>query len=66
MYHLTNTIYFKIELQKLHCPYVESTNILLDVGEFMKDIYINGEATSCLKHNIVHKDVPYWAEVDYQ
>ena len=47
-------------------PYAESANILLDEGEFMKDIYINGEATAYLKHNIERKDVLYWDEVDYQ
>ena len=47
-------------------PYAESANILLDEGEFMKDIYINGEATAYLKLNIERKDVLYWDEVDYQ
>ncbi len=47
-------------------PYAESSNILLYEGEFMEDIYINGEATAYLKHDIERKDVLYWDEVDYQ
>ena len=47
-------------------PYATAADILLNDGEFMEDIYINGEAISILYHNTKRKDVIYWDEINYQ
>ena len=47
-------------------PYATAADILLNNGEFMEDIYINGEAISTLYHNIKRKDKIYWNEIYYQ